>query len=258
MNILEKFSLKDKTVLVTGGAMGLGFSMAESMAQAGANIALMDINLKLALLSAEKLKFYGTKCIAVYGDVSNETSVDLAINEVLAKLGGVNILLNNAGICIHQNSEEVSLEDWHKVMSVNLDGIFIMSKAVFPWMKKNNGGSIINISSMSGIIVNTPQNQASYNASKAGVIHLTKSLATEWAPYNIRVNTIAPGYMMTAMTKPTFEENGLMVKKWMNMSPMERPGQPEELGGAIVYFASDASSFTTGSVLVVDGGYTCW
>jgi len=258
MNIWDKFSLQGKTAVVTGGAMGLGYAMAEAMAQAGANIAIADINLDMAKDAADKLKEYGTECIAVYCDVTDETSANKAVTEVLDRLGSLDILLNNAGICMHENSEDVTLDDWYKVMKVNLDGVFIMSKAVAPEMIKNKRGVIVNISSMSGIIVNTPQNQASYNASKAGVIHLTKSLATEWAPYNIRVNTIAPGYMLTAMTKPTFEENGPMVKRWMNMSPMGRPGQPEELGGAIVYLASDASTFTTGVVLTVDGGYTCW
>ena len=173
-------------------------------------------------------------------------------------MGGLDILLNNAGICIHSDSQDMLLSDWKKIMSVNLDGIFLMSKAAARLMMENRKGSIINISSMSGLIVNTPQNQSAYNASKAGAIHLTKSLATEWAPYNIRVNTIAPGYMVTPMTQPTFDENGEMVRRWMSMSPMNRPGQPEELGGAIVYLASDASSFTTGAVLSVDGGYTCW
>lgn len=258
MNILEKFSLKGKTAIVTGGAQGLGYAMAEAMAQAGANIAIADINLPLAKQAAEEIKQYNTNCIAVYCDVTDEDSANKAVGEILDQLGSLDILLNNAGICIHENSEDVTLDNWHKVMGVNLDGVFIMTKAVAPWMVKNKQGAIVNISSMSGVIVNTPQNQASYNASKAGVIHLTKSLAAEWAPYNIRVNTIAPGYMLTAMTEPTFTEKGPMVKRWMNMSPMNRPGLPEELGGAIVYLASDASSFTTGSVLVVDGGYTCW
>jgi NAD(P)-dependent dehydrogenase (short-subunit alcohol dehydrogenase family) len=258
MNILDKFSLKSRTAIVTGGAQGLGYAMAEAMAQAGAKIAIADINLPLAKDAAAQLKQYGTECLAVHCDVTDEASASKAVKEILDNFGSLDILLNNAGICIHENSEDVSLENWNKVMGVNLDGVFIMSKAVAPWMMDHKQGAIINISSMSGMIVNTPQNQASYNASKAGVIHLTRSMATEWAPYNIRVNTIAPGYMMTAMTKPTFDENGPMVKKWMKFSPMERPGQPDELGGAIVYLASDASSFTTGAVLVVDGGYTCW
>lgn len=258
MKILDRFSLKGKTAVVTGGAQGLGYAMAEAMAQAGANIAIADINIDLAKRAAQEISQNGTKCRSYFCDVTDEISANKAVNEILEHFGSLDILLNNAGICIHENSEAVSLDNWNKVMGVNLDGVFIMSKAVFPWMKQNKGGSIVNISSMSGMIVNTPQNQASYNSSKAGVIHLTKSLATEWAPYNIRVNTIAPGYMLTAMTKHDFDENGPMVQRWMNMSPMKRPGEPDELGGAIVYLASDASTFTTGAVLTIDGGYTCW
>jgi NAD(P)-dependent dehydrogenase (short-subunit alcohol dehydrogenase family) len=258
MTIWDKFSLIGRTAVVTGGAMGLGYAMAEAMAQAGANIAMVDINLDMAKESANKIKEFHTDCIAVYCDVTNEKSVTKTVDEVIEYFGSLDILLNNAGICIHENTENVTLEDWHKIMKVNLDGVFLMSRAVFPEMKKKKHGVIVNISSISGVIVTTPQNQAAYNASKAGVIQLTKSLATEWAPYNIRVNAIAPGYMLTSMTRPIFEEGGPMVKQWMDMSPMKRTGQPEELGGAIVYLASEASTFTTGSILFVDGGYSCW
>jgi NAD(P)-dependent dehydrogenase (short-subunit alcohol dehydrogenase family) len=133
-----------------------------------------------------------------------------------------------------------------------------MSQAVGRIMIKQNRGSIINISSMSGIIVNTPQCQCAYNTSKAGVIMLTKSLAAEWAQYNIRVNAIAPGYMKTELTRPYFEGDSEMVKRWMDLSPMKRPGNPCELAGAALYLASSASSFVTGSVMTVDGGYTVW
>ena len=258
MGIMEKLSLRNKKAIVTGGATGLGYAMAEAMAQAGANILIADINLEAGERAAHSLSLYGTKCIAVYCDVVDEDNAKIAVETACERLGGLDILLNNAGICMHVDSQHMLLSDWQRIMHVNLDGVFIMSKAAAGVMMKNRSGSIVNISSMSGLIVNTPQNQSAYNASKAGVIHLTKSLATEWAPYNIRVNTIAPGYMMTRMTQPIFNEKGEMVKRWMDMSPMKRPGQPDELGGAIVYFASDASSFTTGAVLPVDGGYMCW
>jgi len=125
-------------------------------------------------------------------------------------------------------------------------------------MIPQKSGSIVNIASMSGLIVNFPQEQASYNTSKAGVIHLTKSLASEWVDHNIRVNSICPGYMATAMTKPFFDENGYWVKTWMGMCPMKRPGRPEELQGAVLYLASDASTYTTGAALVIDGGFSIW
>ncbi len=258
MGIMDMFSLKNKAAIVTGGATGLGYAMAQAMAQAGADILIADIDLAGASRAAEELCAFGTRCSAVLCDVADEKSADNAVETVCKQFGRLDILLNNAGICLHVDSQDMLLSDWQKIMRVNLDGVFIMSKAAARVMIENRCGSIVNISSMSGMIVNTPQNQSAYNASKAGVIHLTKSLATEWAPYNIRVNTIAPGYMMTRMTRPIFDENGEMVRRWMEMSPMKRPGQPEELGGAIIYLASDASSFTTGVVLPIDGGYMCW
>ena len=232
--------------------------MAEAMAQVSANIVIADINLKQAEEACSKLSAYGIKCTALICDVSDEASALETVNKTLDQFGAIDVLLNNAGICIYDNAENYPLSDWQQVMRVNLDGVFIMSKAVAPSMIERRSGSIINISSMSGFVVNTPQNQAAYNTSKAGVIQLTKSLAMEWAQHNIRVNTIAPGYMKTEMTKPVFDENGEMVKRWMNLSPLGRPGIPEELGGTVVYLASEASSFTTGSVVVVDGGYSCW
>ncbi len=258
MGIMDQFSLAGKTAIVTGGAMGLGYAMAQAMAQAGAGIVIADINYTAAEAAAHKLHAMGAKCMAIKCDVTDEQDADRAVQAAYSQMGGLDILLNNAGISLHADSQSMLLADWKRIMGVNLDGIFIMSKAASKVMIPNKQGAIINISSMSGLIVNTPQNQSAYNTSKAGVIHLTKSLAAEWAPYNIRVNTIAPGYMKTPMTQPIFDDTEGISRKWIDMTPMRRPGLPEELGGAIVYFASEASSFTTGAVLSVDGGYTCW
>lgn len=142
------------------------------------------------------------------------------------------------------------------MINLNLNGVFLVAQAVGRQMIKQGHGNIINTSSMSGLIANKPQEQCSYNASKAGVIMLTKSLAMEWSKYNIKVNTIAPGYMKTELTKPFFEKGGAMIDDWMGFTPMGRPGLPEELGGIVVYLASDASSFAQGSVFTIDGGYT--
>ena len=164
---------------------------------------------------------------------------------------------NNAGIVKWCEAEKVSEEDWRNVLDVNLNGLFFCCQEVGRHMIERGGGSIINIASMSGAIVNRPQPQASYNASKAAVIHLTRSLACEWAPYGVRVNAIAPGYMATDMAKPFFDDpkyGGV----WIPWTPMNRPGEPEELGPAAIFLASDASSFMTGATLFVDGGYTCW
>jgi NAD(P)-dependent dehydrogenase (short-subunit alcohol dehydrogenase family) len=172
-------------------------------------------------------------------------------------MGKVDFLMNNAGISIWSKAEEVKEEDWRKVMDVNLNGLFFCCQAVAPHMIERQRGAIINIASMSGLIANRPQPQTSYNASKAAVIHLTKSLAAEWALHHIRVNAIAPGYMNTSMAAPFFDDpeyGGI----WIDAIPMKRPGEPEELGPAAVFLASDASSYMTGATVVIDGGFTVW
>ncbi|MDR3085113.1 MAG: SDR family oxidoreductase [Christensenellaceae bacterium] len=258
-NTLERFSLKGKIAVVTGGAQGLGLAMAKALADAGATIVLADINQPLAEQSAAAIAAEcGVPAAAVQTDVTKEASAEALVKAVVSRFGGIDVLVNNAGICVHAGAEEMSYGDWFKVIDVNLNGVFLMSKAVGSQMLKQGKGNIINISSMSAIIVNTPQGQCAYNASKAGVMHLTKSLAVEWAERGIRVNTIAPGYMKTDMTAHVFEAGGKMVRKWMDMSPTKRPGEPEELGPLAVYLASEASSFVNGSVITVDGGYTAW
>ena len=183
--------------------------------------------------------------------------MEKAVAEVVERFGKLDIFVNNAGICRNIKAEEMTLEEWQEVIDINLTGVFIGSQVAGKRMIEQGGGSIINIASMSGSIVNVPQPQCSYNASKAGVIHLTKSLASEWAKYNIRVNAISPGYMKTGMTEKTLETD--MAKDWwLRLTPMGRPGLPCELGGAVVYLASDASSFMTGADLIIDGGYTVW
>jgi NAD(P)-dependent dehydrogenase (short-subunit alcohol dehydrogenase family) len=258
MNVMEKFSLKGFCSIVTGAAMSLGKAMAEALADAGSDIVIADILLDEAEKTADELRSKGVRVSVIKCDVTSPADADNLVMEVIDIYGRIDVLINNAGICIHEKAENMKLEDWKKVMAVNLDGVFIMSQSVGRAMISRQSGSIINISSMSGIIANTPQCQCSYNASKAGVIMLTKSLASEWASHNIRVNAIAPGYMKTELTRPYFEGNSSMVKQWMDFSPLKRPGTPDELGGIAVYLASAASSFTTGSVFVIDGGYTVW
>jgi NAD(P)-dependent dehydrogenase (short-subunit alcohol dehydrogenase family) len=258
MSVKEKFDLTDKVAIVTGAAMGLGKAMATGLAQEGAKIVIADVNIEAAEKAAEEIRKENVEVFVIKTDVTNSEDIDNLVDAVMKKFKRIDILFNNAGICIHQKAEEMSYENWLKVMNVNLNSIFLMSQKIGKIMIGQKKGVIVNTASMSGLIVNTPQCQCSYNASKAGVIQLTKSLASEWAQYNIRVNAIAPGYMKTELTKPYFEDNGEMVKKWMDMSPMHRPGEPEELMGIAVYLASDASTFVTGSVFVVDGGYTIW
>jgi NAD(P)-dependent dehydrogenase (short-subunit alcohol dehydrogenase family) len=258
MSVMDRFSLKGKVSVVTGAATGLGKTMAAALAQAGSDIVIADVNVAQAEKTAGEIKKENTEVLVVGMDVTREDDVFHMVETVTGKFGRIDVLINNAGIAVQEKAEDMSLEVWRKVTGVNLDGVFLVSREVGKVMIRQKAGSIINISSMSGIISNTPQCQCSYNASKAGVIMLTKSLAGEWAKHNIKVNTIAPGYMKTKLTKRFFEEGGDIIKKWMGMSPMGRPGEPHELEGIAVYLASDASSFATGGVFVIDGGYTVW
>ena len=256
-NILEQFKLDGKVEIVTGGAMGLGKAMATALAQAGANIVIADINEAVANDTAQEIReTESVEAIALKVDVTNPDAVNQMVEEVTKQFNKIDILVNNAGMTINAKAEEMSFEDWNKVINLNLNGIFLVAQSVGRVMIKQGYGSIINTSSMSGLIANKPQEQCSYNASKAGVIMLTKSLAMEWSKYNIKVNTIAPGYMKTELTKPFFDQGGAMIEDWMGFTPMGRPGTPNELGGIVVYLASDASSFAQGSVFTIDGGYT--
>jgi NAD(P)-dependent dehydrogenase (short-subunit alcohol dehydrogenase family) len=256
MNILEQFSLRNKVSIITGGARGLGKAMAQSLAQAGSDIVIADLDLETAKQTADWLTSEGGRTLAARVDVTDPADVDKMTDEILSKLGRIDVLFNNAGISQWVNIEEMSLEDWRRIMSVNLDSVFIVSKAVGKVMIKQGKGSIVNTSSMSGVIVNTPQSQAAYNVSKAGVIMLTKSLAFEWAKHNIRVNTIAPGYMETEMVGQFRVQHQDKIDLWNSLTPMNRMGKPHELGALAVYLASDASSYMTGAVCLIDGGYS--
>lgn len=256
MDYQKLFSLEGKTALITGGARGLGKSMAEALAQAGANLVIVDIELESAKKAAEELALLGTKTLGIAVDVTNETQVKTAIEQIVSDFGELNVVINNAGICQKITVEEQSLEDWKKTMDVNVNGVFLVSKYAGNQMRRQGGGSIINIASMSSFIANT-EAQCAYNASKAAVAMMTKCMASEWVEDNIRVNAIAPGYMKTDMTKPIFAKGGELAHV-LDLVPMKRLGEPHELGGLAIYLASEASSFVTGSSFVVDGGYTIW
>ena len=255
---LEKFSLDGHVSVVTGASQGLGKHMATALAEAGSDIVIPDVNLELAEKTAKELKNIGINTQAVKMDVTDEKQVKSMLDSTLENFGRIDVLINNAGICKHINAESMEHQDWLDVIDVNMNGVFLVSKIIGSEMIKKCKGSIINISSMSGIIVNTPQNQAAYNSSKAGVIMITKSLAAEWAQYNVRVNTIAPGYMNIGVAEEFFKNKTEMAEKWESLIPMGRPGEPEELGNMAIYLASDASSYCTGGVFTIDGGYTVW
>ena len=214
-----------------------------------------EVNAETGPGTVREIQALGRRALFVPTDIRRRESIEAMVAATLAEFGKIDFLMNNAGITKWQPAEEVSEEDWREVIDVNLNGLFFCCQAVGRHMIAQQRGRIINIASMSGLIVNVPQPQASYNTSKAAVIHLTKSLAAEWAPYNIRVNAIAPGYMNTPMARPFFDDPHYG-GAWINAIPMKRPGQPEELGPLAVFLASDASSYVTGACMVIDGGYT--
>ncbi len=260
MSILDKFKLDNKVAIVTGAAQGLGKSIAIGLAEAGADIVIVDINYQLAQKTAQEIGKIGGRTLAYQADVTNEDQLTDMLEDVLGQFDRIDILVNNAGICKHIAAEKMDVKDWQNVLDVNLTGVFLCSKVVALYMLENKQeGSIINMASMSGYIVNYPQAQSSYNASKAGVIQLTKSLAAEWAEAGIRVNAIAPGYMKTEMTKKVIQSKPETTQKyWVDPAPMKRMGRPEELQGAAIYLASEASSFMTGNTMIIDGGYTIY
>ncbi|GHV42457.1 3-oxoacyl-ACP reductase [Spirochaetia bacterium] len=254
MDYLEKlFSLKGKVALVTGGGRGIGQVVALGLAKAGAEIAIVsrtgaDETVKL-------IQDAGGRAYSLLADVTNEKEVDAALTQIVAKSGALHIVFNNAGVCIHKDTLDAGIDEWRQVIDINLTGEYLVSRAAGRLMiEKGIKGSIINMASMSGSIVNVPQWQASYNASKAGVIHMTRSLAVEWAQHGIRVNSLSPGYIATPMSVDTPQE---LKDAWMPLIPAHRMGDPEELVGAVIYLAADSSGYTNGSDLIVDGAYTC-
>ena len=249
MGIIEKMRLDGKAIYVTGGASGIGKSVATALAEAGADVAIVDINLEGAEAVAKE--------IAIRCDVTNQEDVEAMVAEVAGTYGKLDACFNNAGICLNVPAEEMTFEQWNKVININLNGVFLCATAAGRVMLKQGYGSIINTASMSGHIVNVPQPQCAYNASKAGVSMLTKSLAIEWAKKGVRVNCISPGYIGTDLTLNS-EALKPLIEQWNAMAPMGRLGRPEELQSIVVYLAGDTSSFTTGSDIIVDGAFTCF
>lgn len=257
MAILDQFRLDGKTAIVTGGARGNGRAIARGLAEAGADVAIPDLLQDVAEQTRREIEEIGVEALAMRVDVTEPDQVQEMVDEVLRRWGQIDILVNNAGIARNEPAEEMSDETWYEVIDVNLNAVFLCSRAAGKHMVERGRGSVINISSMSGFVANFPQPQVSYNAAKSGVTMLTKSLASEWAEYGVRVNAIAPGYIETDMTKGFIEDNPETVQQhWVEPTPMQRLGRPEELAGAAVYLASDAASFTTGDTMIVDGGYT--
>jgi len=248
----DKFSVEGKRVLVTGGAQGIGKCVAGILARCGASVGILDVNGEAAARTASEI---GGKAAAFSCDVTDCAQVGEAVGAFVRRFGGLDAVFNNAGIVQHKPAEELTPEEFRRVLDVNLNGVFYVAQAAAKeFMRAGTGGAIVNTASMSGSIVNIPQRQASYNASKAAVAHLTKSLAVEWAQKGIRVNCISPGYIATEMTGAVRDD---WKEFWKEMIPFRRMGTPEELAGAVIYLMSDASSYTSGADIIIDGCFTC-
>lgn len=253
MTYLDKmFSLAGKTALVTGGGRGIGQVVAIGLARAGARIGIFSRS--GADETVELIKAAGGEAVSLIVDVTSESAVDKGLRELVEIYGSLDVVFNNAGVCIHKDTFSATIEEWREVIDINLTGEYIVARGAARIMHERGiRGSIINMASMSGSVVNIPQWQASYNASKAGVIHMSRSLAVEWADYGIRINSISPGYINTPMAADAPQK---LRDAWLPLIPQKRMGEPEELMPAILYLASSAAGYTTGTDVIVDGGYT--
>jgi NAD(P)-dependent dehydrogenase (short-subunit alcohol dehydrogenase family) len=257
---LERFRLDGRVALVTGGGQGIGRAFAHALGEAGAAVAIVDKMTADAEAVVDELSAKGIEAAAITADVTQSDQVQSMVDAIVARWDRLTIAVNNAGVAGWFDSESMPEAEWDKMMAVNLKGVFLCAQAEAGVMLEAGYGKIINTASMSAHIVNTPQNQAAYNASKAAVLHLTRSLAAEWAPRGIRVNSISPGYTRTQLVdrflqKPEGKEK---LPTWLSLTPMHRLAEVTDLQGAVVYLAAEASDFMTGHDMVIDGGYCAW
>jgi NAD(P)-dependent dehydrogenase (short-subunit alcohol dehydrogenase family) len=256
---LEKLKLDGRVAVVTGGGQGIGIASAQALGEAGAKVIIAEMISDRVQASVEALRKLGIDAHGQVLDVTKSADVDAAADAIVRDHGHVDILVNNAGVAKSDvRAEDTSDEHWRFHMDVNVDGLFWCCRAFGKQMLAKGQGSIVNIGSMSGFIVNKPQPQSFYNASKAAVHHLTRSLAAEWGARGVRVNAVAPTYIETPLTAFGIKENPEMYKTWLEMTPMGRVGQPDEIASVVHFLASDASSLMTGSIVLADGGYCCW
>ena len=255
---LDKFKLHGRTAVITGAAQGIGLACAEALAEAGAQVVIADRDASAAERGQRELQAKGYDAEVVVMDVTHSKQVTAVADSLAARFGHIDILVNNAGIARSETpAESVTDEHWLNVLDVNLNGTFWCCREFGKHMLNAGSGSIVNIGSMSGFIVNKPQAQSYYNASKAAVHHLTKSLAAEWGTRGVRVNAVAPTYIETPLNA-FVKDNPAMFDAWIGGTPMARLGRVDEVAAVVLFLASDAASLMTGSVVLVDGGYTCW
>jgi NAD(P)-dependent dehydrogenase (short-subunit alcohol dehydrogenase family) len=255
VSVLETFTVPGRVAVVTGGNRGLGRAFAHALGEAGAKVAILARDQHASAAVVAELEQKEIRAAAYVADMVDRNSVAAAARQIEHDLGRVDILVNNAGTCIHRPALQVTEDEWRAVLDTNLTGVWHGCQVFGAEMVRAGQGAIVNVGSMSGRIVNRPQWQPAYNASKAGVHHLTKSLAAEWAPYGVRVNAVAPGYVRTAMSpidRPEF------AARWIGDTPQQRAAEPAEIAPAVVFLASPASSFMTGAIVIIDGGYTIY
>lgn len=251
---MDLFDLKGKVALVTGGNGGIGLGMAKGLAQAGANIMVAGRNREKSQAAAAELAKFGVQTDAVDVSIADEASCKAMVDATVRKFGRLDILINNAGMNIRKQPEEYTMAEWRQILSVNLDGAFYSSYAVYPVMKKGGGGKIINIGSMMSIF-GAPFS-APYAASKGGIVQMTKALATAWAKDNIQVNAVLPGWIDTELTQQARRDVDGLHDRVLARTPAGRWGRPDDFLGIAVFLGSQASDFVTGSAIPVCGGYS--
>ena len=257
MDVKKAFSMEQKVALITGAVYGIGFAIAEAYAAAGAKICFNCLSAEQRDKALEDYRAKGIDAHGYVADCTKEDQVRAGLEKIVEVYGHIDVVVNNAGVCYHKDIFEATVEEFREVLDINLTGEYIVAReAARIMIDKKIEGSVINIASMSAYIANVPQKQVAYNASKAGVIHMTRSLAVELVETGIRFNSISPGYVATPMSiDPNFVPPELLAA-WEPLFPMHRMAKPEELVGAIIWLASDASKYANGTDILIDGLYT--